>query len=257
MKTILGTVMILLACSLAFSQEYRTPLTAKRVRLVLQNNEAIIEGYDGNELVVQAKGYESPPERAEGLRPLYSSGTDNSGIGLSINEEGGEMSIIKVGRADVKYEFKIPRNTAVIIEEVNHMGDDLLFRNLSGEIEVRTTNSDIRMENVTGPIVANCVSGDIDVVFANVNQQKPCSITAVSGDVDITMPTLTPANLKLASISGEVYTNFDIALKNEGQDTSGLRRLGMGRPIEGTINSGGVDMQVKSISGNIYLRKSE
>nr|WKN35814.1 DUF4097 family beta strand repeat-containing protein [Tunicatimonas sp. TK19036] len=257
MKTILGITILWLASTLAFSQEYRAPLSAKKMRLVLHNSEATIEGYDGNELIVQARGYEAPPERAEGLRPLYSGGTDNSGVGLSINEEGGEMSVMKVGRNNVNYEIKIPKNTAIIVEEVNHSGDDLFFKNLAGEIEVRTTNSNIRMENVTGPIVANCVSGNIDVVFANVNQQSPCSITVVSGDIDVTMPAQTPANLKLGSVSGEVYTNFEINLKNGDQDARGLQRMGMGRPIEGTINSGGVDMQVKSISGNIYLRKSE
>lgn len=257
MKTILGLFVLWLVSTLAFSQEYRTPMSAKKIRLVLHNSEATIEGYDGNELVIQARGYEVPPERAEGLRPLYSGGTDNSGIGLSINEQDGEVSVMKVGRNSVDYDIKVPKNTAIIVEEVNHSGDDLYFKNLASEIEVRTTNSDIRMENVTGPIVANCVSGDIDVIFTKVNQQNPCSITVVSGDIDITMPAQTPANLKLGSVSGEVYTNFNITMKNGDQDARGLQRMGMGRPIEGTINSGGVDMQVKSVSGNIYLRKSE
>ncbi|MGB3588962.1 MAG: DUF4097 family beta strand repeat-containing protein [Tunicatimonas sp.] len=165
--------------------------------------------------------------------------------------------MLKVGRNDVDYEFKIPKNTTVVIEEVNHVGGDIEMKNLLGEIEIKTTNSDVRIENVSGPVVANSVSGDIDVVFNTVNQQKPTSITIVSGDVDITLPSQTPANLMLGSVSGEVYTNFEIALDQEQEGKVGLTRMSMGRPIEGTINNGGVDMQVKTVSGNIYLRKSE
>lgn len=247
---------MVLASSLAFAQEYRTPVSAQKIRLVVHNCEISVEGYDGNELVVNARDYEAPPKRAEGLRPLYSSGTDNSGLGLSVSEAGDELTIMKVGRSDANYEFKVPKGIALIVEEVNYSGDDMVFRNLSGDLEIRTTSSDVMLEGVTGPIVANSVSGDITVVFSEVNQQKPCSITVVSGDADITLPAQTPANLKLASVSGEVYTNFDISLKG-GDEEKGMKRLGMGRPIEGTINNGGVTLQVKAVSGNIFLRKGE
>mgnify|MGYP001107434294 CR=1 FL=1 len=257
MKPLVVFVTLLWGSSLAYAQEYRSAMSANTIRLVLHNTEVSIEGHNGNELIINASGYEAPPKRADGLRPLYSGGTDNSGIGLSINEENDQVTILKVGRNDVDYNFKIPKSTTVVIEEVNYAGGDIEIKNLSGEIEIKTTNSDVVMEDVSGPIVANSVSGDIDVMFSTVNQQKPTSITIVSGDVDITLPSQTAANLNLGSVSGEVYTNFDIALDQEQEGEVGLVRMSMGRPIEGTINNGGVDMQVKTVSGNIYLRKSE
>jgi hypothetical protein len=256
MKTLPGIILFFLATTGVFSQEYRAPMNAQKIRLILHNTEISIEGHDSNELVITASGYEAPPERADGLRPLYSGGTDNSGIGLSINEESGQLTVMKVGRNDVDYDFKIPKNTTVIIEEVNYSGGDIDMKNLAGEIEVKTTNSDVRMKDVSGPIVANSVSGDIDVIFTAVNQEKPASITIVSGDVDITLPGQTPANLRLGSVSGEVYTNFDIQVEGS-ENENDMIRMSMGRPIEGTINKGGVDMRVKTVSGNIYLRKSE
>ena len=247
---------MLLAGSWAVAQEYRSPVSAQKIRLVLHNCEASIEGYDGNELVVNALDYEAPPARAEGLRSLYSTGTDNSGLGLSVSEEGDELTVMKVGRGQANYAFQVPKNVALIIEEVNHSGDDMVLRNLSGDLEVRTTSSDLTLEAITGPVVANSVSGNIEVVFGEVNQEKPCSITVVSGDADITLPPQTPATLQLASVSGEVYTDFDIKLKDDGQK-KGLTRLGMGRPIVGTINNGGVDLRVTAVSGNVYLRKGQ
>ena len=256
MKKTIGILSMVLAGSLAFAQEYRTPVSAQKIHFVLHNCAVSVEGYDGNELVVNTRDYEAPPKQAEGLRSLYSSGTDNSGLGLSVSEVGDELTILKVGRNDADYEFKVPKGISLIVEEVNYSGDDMVFRNLSGDLEIRTTSSDVVLEGVTGPIVANSVSGNITVVFSEVNQQKPTSITVVSGDADITLPAQTPANLKLASVSGEVYTNFDISLRG-GDEEKGMKRLGMGHPIEGTINNGGVALQVKTVSGDIFLRKAE
>ena len=62
---------------------------------------------------------------------------------------------------------------------------------------------------------------------------------------------LTAAILILTS-----HPNFDISLKG-GEENQGLKRLGMGRPIEDTINKRRVAFQVKTVSGGIFLRKAE
>ena len=52
-----------------------------------------IEGYSGDEVVISAKGYREPPERAKGLKPLYNQATDNTGLGLSVKESDGGLRI--------------------------------------------------------------------------------------------------------------------------------------------------------------------
>ena len=98
------------------------------------------------------------------------------------------------------------------------------------------------------------MSGPISIVFSSVNQLAPITITSYSAEIDVAMPSNTKANLKLSSLNGDVYTDFDIKFKDE-KETRGLRYIGGGSNISGTINGGGVNIMLKALSDNIYLRK--
>lgn len=54
---------------------------------------------------------------------------------------------------------------------------------------------DIKLENVTGPLVLSTISGDINITFGSINFDKPVSVNSISGDFDITLPMKTAANL--------------------------------------------------------------
>jgi len=46
-----------------------------------------IEGYNGSEiLITSTSGNLTPPEKAKGLKPIYPSGSDNTGIGLDVQK---------------------------------------------------------------------------------------------------------------------------------------------------------------------------
>ncbi|PLX19127.1 MAG: hypothetical protein C0597_05565 [Marinilabiliales bacterium] len=127
-------------------------------------------------------------------------------------------------------------------------------KSFSGELEIRTMISGIELKDVTGPLTINSMSGPIKIEFSSVNQSAPITITSYSAEIDVTMPSNTKANLKLSSMNGDVYTDFDIKFEEE-KETKGLRYIGGGSNISGTINGGGVDIMLKALSDNIYLRK--
>ena len=124
----------------------------------------------------------------------------------------------------------------------------------SGELEIRTMDNGIDLKDVTGPLTINSMSGPINIVFSSVNQSAPITITSYSAEIDVTMPSNTKANLKMSSMNGDIYTDFDIKFKEE-KESHGLRYIGGGSNINGTINGGGVDIMLKALSDNIYLRK--
>jgi hypothetical protein len=127
-------------------------------------------------------------------------------------------------------------------------------KSFSGELEIKTMISGIDLKDVTGPLTINSMSGPINIEFSTVNQSAPITITSYSAEIDITMPSNTKANLKMSSMNGDIYTDFDIKFK-EDKETRGLRYIGGGSNISGTINGGGVDVLLKALSDNIYLRK--
>jgi len=221
--------------------------------LFFDEADAVIKGISGNEIKVEAMDYTPPPERARGLRPLYNDATDNTGIGLMQSAEGGALTLRQATSSGGSYAISVPRSMNVHFVEATWMGGDAVeISDIDGEIEVETKNSDIVLKNIKGPVTANTTSGDIDVVFTSVAASGPTTITNISGYIDITMPATSKANMALNNITGEVFTDLDLKLP-ESKD--GLKRVGGQREIRSQLNGGGVDMTLKNISGDIYLRK--
>jgi DUF4097 and DUF4098 domain-containing protein YvlB len=241
-----------------YAQEYKTKLANRqdqKVTITLSGGDVKIEGYNGDEVIISASsGYEAPPERARGLKPIYNSAVDNSGIGLAVTPQNGGLTIEKATRKEINYRIRLPRNVALLYEQVNFQGSAISISNMDGDLEVRTQNADIDLTNVKGPVVANSISGEVKIVYANLSQAKPTAISTVSGSIDITLPTTAKTTLKLRSVTGEMYSDFDLGLKNTKE---GLSRIGGRNNIDGTTNGGGVELQLHTVSSNIYVRKQK
>jgi DUF4097 and DUF4098 domain-containing protein YvlB len=92
---------------------------------------------------------------------------------------------------------------------------------------VETINGNISISGKTAEIRAHTISGFIDI--------------GVAAD--------TKADLKMNTISGTMYTNFDF------QQDKGLRHVG-GNSVKTILNGGGErSIDLETISGNIYFRK--
>lgn len=252
-------VLFCLASVQGQTREFKTKLANSKDKKVVMEMAAAdvkIEGGASDDLVIQASsGFEAPPERAKGLKPLYYTGVDNTGIGLSVTSEGNVVKIEKVTRKEVKYTIRIPKQAGVLFQETNWQGGSkLVVNNMSGDLEIRTNGANINLNNVTGPVVANSTSGNVNVVFSNLSQSKPTAISSISGEIDVSLPATAKSDMKLRSINGEMYTDFELGVKSSKE---GLSRVGGGGNIEGSTNGGGVELQLNTISSNIYIRKQK
>lgn len=257
-KPIIGILMLLLTYN-SYCQDYKINFknnADSKIVFVASNGSIKINGYDGNEVRIKARNVEKNniPERAKGLKSLYNSAEDNTGLGLSVVQEGNVLKILKASRHDNDYEVSVPANVSISIEQVNWNHSDMELENLNGEIELKSTSGAMVLKNISGPLVASSISGDITADFRNLRQGKPTSISLVSGNIDITMPADSKADFKLQSISGEIYTDLDIVNHKE-RENSNMRQIGGGYTIKGTNNGGGTEMILNTVSGDIYLRK--
>jgi len=250
---------LLLLLPAAFAQKtFKKAFTgsAPKVSIVIEKAEIEVSGYAGNEIQIEAIGtFPGPPERAKGLKPLYNNAEDNTGIGLDIKEAGGVMTVKKATYAEAKYKIKVPTNTDVKVEVLDWQHDDIDIKDINGEVEIIGKSSNIKLTNVTGPIVSNTVNGNVDVIFTKVNQSKPSHISTINGYVDVTMPADTKAKLAMSTFHGEIYTDLDVKFAtDEKSKATGMAILF--RNISGaSLNGGGVEMTLKSINGDLYLRK--
>jgi len=245
---------MLLSAGIISAQEHKISVqNTREAKLILMNfpNNLPIEGYSGNEVVISAENGEFvPPERAKGLKPVYPGGNDNSGIGLSVEKSGSTISVVCIlpitRHAD--YKIRVPDNLSLEIESGCERSSNISVANMKNEIEIQNCHG-IDLRNVTGPIVLSTISGDINISFSNLAPDRPMSINAVSGEIDITLPAKTAANLELRTVTGSFWSDFDFS---ETRDN--LKKVG-GNEVGYALNGGGPKFSIATISGNVFIRK--
>lgn len=260
MKKNLAACLFLLSLGhLASGQEYKTRVSAPDQRIIfeLPAHGVVIEGHAGDELVIKASDSVKPaPERAKGLKPVYYGSVDNSGIGLSVQKEGNTIKIEKATRQEIRYTIKVPAKASVTFQQLEFQGDDdIVIRGLGGDLEVKANQAGIRASGISGAVVANSISGNIEVKFTSLPTGKTVAISTISGDIDMALPAAAKGNLTMKALDGEIYTDFDIQHKGTDKETGSLRKIAGGNTLQGTINGGGTDVRLNVISGDIFLRK--
>ena len=194
------------------------------------------------------------PADTDGLRRLDSGGspfTMESDSNNVITIAGGNFF---AGTGDLQIE--VPVKTNLNLQTVN--GRNIEVDGVEGDIEVMAINGSVTLTNITGSVVAHSMNGKVTVSFHNIAAGKPMSFTSMNGNVDVTLPAVAKANLKMRTGNGGIYTDFDIQLTpNSSTDLPPLRRIRVEKNVSGTINGGGADFDLRSQNGNIFLRKAK
>jgi len=249
-------IVILFASNVLKAQkEYKiTVENVKTNKLILNDfrGDMPIEGYAGNEIIVTAMSDNfKMPEKARGLKPVYASGTDNTGIAVAVDKGTNEITLtclLSITQGG-EYRIKVPNNLAIKLASGCAGSGKVTIQNMNNELDINNCQG-IDLKNVTGPLVLSSISGDINITFGDLAKDKPISIAAISGDVDITLPAKSAVDLEMSTISGNLYSDFDLT----APDKEKMRRVG-GSKIKTQLNGGGADLKISDISGNIYLRK--
>jgi DUF4097 and DUF4098 domain-containing protein YvlB len=115
---------------------------------------------------------------------------------------------------------------------------------------------------VTGPLVASTLSANINVVFTELSQASPTALASISGDVDISLPADSKGNFSISTTSGEIYTDLDFDAENlSGESRRKGKGVYSGFPgavnVNAMLNGGGVEVSLRSVSGDIFIRKAK
>jgi hypothetical protein len=131
-------------------------------------------------------------EKSRGMKVLS---VEN--MGLTIEEEENVIQVdVEEGKRAVDLVIQVPYSTSLRLS----CHDDergVIVEGVNGEIEVDTGDGPITLTGVSGPIVADSSDGEIKVVFGKITLGKPMSLSAMEGDIDITLPADAKASLKL------------------------------------------------------------
>src|SRR4051794_10481869 len=96
-------------------------------------------------------------------------------------------------------------------------------------------DADFSIETINGNII---IEGNTGAVRAH----------SISGFIDLQLAASKKADLKMSTISGTIYT--DLAINSSGHNRGG-------NAVSYEYNGGGEDVDLETISGDIYLRKAQ
>jgi len=193
---------------------------------------------------------EPPP----GMRRLTQPG------GFGVEERDNEMSVSSGVSREINLEIEVPTRTKLKVSTVD---GGITVDGVDNEMEINTVDGGITLTNVGGSVVAHAVDGKIAATVTRVAPQAPMAFTSLNGDIDVTLPAAVKANLRLRSDQGDVFTDFDVqvtasASANRTQQRNGRGlRIDVNRSINGTVNGGGPDFELRTFDGNIYVRKGK
>jgi len=247
--------------SVAFSD----PARPGTLRASVHYGSVTVKGYDGKEVIVEARVRARGQERREpgqdqqapGLRRIAVSATN-----LSVEEENNVMSVSAgpPGRA-VDLVIQVPRRTSLKVRA--HNDGFVLVEQVQGEVEASNHNGSVTLTRIAGWAVANTHNGEVKVSFDRVEPGKPMSFSSFNGAVDVSLPADTKANLKIKSERGEVFSDFEIQLQadrakpvaEDNRGKGGKYRVRVDKAVYGAINGGGAELQFANYNGSIYIRK--
>lgn len=248
------------------AERYNVPLTDPsrpvRLRVSVMAGSITVEAHNGNSVVVEATARElerepgdpPPPKSKEGLQRL-----SKTGAGLDIEEQDNTV-IVRSGLPSVSVDLhiQVPVQTSVRLGTV--INGDIRVTGVRGEHELSNNNGGIEAKQVAGSVVAHSINGKILVSLTSVTPDKAMAFSSLNGDVDVTVPANTKANLRMESQNGDVYTDFDVAQRpqagNQEGRSEGRYRVKVERGVFGAINGGGPEMSFKTFNGNVHLRRA-
>jgi hypothetical protein len=141
------------------------------------------------------------------------------------------------------------------------IGGEVSIKDFSGIVEASTLSGSIIIENIEGEIIANAVSGNINIIFKKLKKDRSLYFSTVSGDIDVTFPKDTDADIMISSVQGEIYSGFAFDLNNKREATEEKTKpqtadnINTSNYILTKINNGGQKIYLNTISGTIYIRK--
>jgi hypothetical protein len=268
---------------------FTNPAKPGTVEVDISEGSITVRGYEGKDVIIDARWREkaltkeeqeseaalaeegeeldqeelsrkkAQAEKSKGMKMI-----EVESMGLTIEEEENVIQVnVEEGKRAVDLVIQVPFSTSLRLS----CRDDergVTVDRVDGEIEVDTSDGPIILTNVSGPVVADSSDGEIKATFGKVTPGKPMSFSAMDGDIDITLPLDVKASLKMKTDEGQIYTDFDVQLtpsqqkkEEDERKEGGGYRVAFEKVTLGLINGGGVEIQLTTYEGNIYVRKAK
>jgi hypothetical protein len=276
MRRIILFLIASFSCSLVFGQAGQTsvryPVKGKQISLQVDEATIAVEGYSGDELVIEPDAnYPAFNPQVPGFNLLTSgvAAGDNFVHVSDVKEDAGSLyvhlrSIYNAGLNYRHWHILVPKNAHLKITfYISQTGAKMSFKNLSNELEIEGTAPVMEFSDITGPLTlsegptGHQIGGTEKIIIHNLqmsqkddnNEDAPfLNIITSYGDVDISLPAAATATIQVDVLNGNLYSNLNMVQQRPAYP------MVKGR-YTGNLNGGGKMIAINAAYGNVYLRK--
>lgn len=156
----------------------------------------------------------------------------------------------------VDFEVRVPRLVTLEVCAVN--SGTVRVEGTEGAYTLRNVNGDLEMVDVRGAGQAHTVNGNLSASFAAV-PVAAAGFKTVNGRVRVTFPDSLSADLRMTTLNGGLYTDFDSSPLPPRAATSERHgtgyRLRSDRSAAIRVGRGGPELTFESLNGDVQVRK--
>ena len=137
--------------------------------------------------------------REGGLRRL------DDEVSFDLVEHDNVVSLKIIGGNTPVLRIAAPRSIAL---DFKAQAAELRVQNITGDIEIHSTNGKVLLEDISGAVVVNGGLSEVRAVYSAA-PAKLIAITSMDGEVDLRVPADTKANVRLHTNNASILTDFD------------------------------------------------
>ena len=278
-------ILLLLIPVYSSSQRLEKEITGiKKVSINDIYGDLVISGNSTQQIKITVTGHKTIPGTTNSYQPEHYK-NDNTQLGLHFEFKDGELKVFAASKQAQfnNYRISIPKKAMVEIrnkflskatnlsyEENDSLYDEFMnninIRDFKNEIDINVFASNIKMNNVTGPLIMGTFFGNYNIDFSKLNQDNPTTLELFYGSVRVTLPWDTKCLVSLNAESGHIQTDFTIkkgSVKADNLEIEKNRIHGImfkkyyNADIEGIINKKGTQLNITVYNGNIKLIRKD
>ena len=160
----------------------------------------------------------------------------------------------------VNYDFKLEVPAAARLDLYTVNDGVIVVRNVEGDFDIGNVNGRIELTGMAGSGKAHTVNGPVKAVFVK-NPPAATTFETVNGSLDLTFRPGLNADVHMKTMNGGMYTDFNVQrlpLAPESPERqNGRYVLRRGGATGVRIGAGGIEMNLKTLNGDIFIRDRE
>ena len=203
-------------------------------------------GYPGKEVIITSTGpyYPNNPNQQK-----VKAGVKDTSNMIDVSQKNNLVKMVLEKPRTTNLVIKVPENFSLVLKI--QTGGNIFVENVNGDHEISLTSGNITMSGIRGSVLANTKNGNITVGFNSVKAATPLAFSNVMGIIDVSFPATLKGNAKFQTEFGDIHSDFNIVKEPSDIKSAPL----VTKKATGKINGGGPEILIKTVGGNIFVRK--